>query len=129
MKLIPVKSSNVSSLGYIASKQVLHAAFTNGSLYEYHDVPENVFIECLGAPSVGSYFAKNVARKFSFFKVEDGTCRGCEFLDLVVSDQYENIRIPMCKKFKIEVPNLARLEDCDEPFFRDRVVCKKPEGV
>jgi hypothetical protein len=122
MKLISVKSSNISAVEFIATRKVLHVQFHNGSLYEYHNVPQEVATAMLEAPSVGSYFNKNVARKFNYFKVENTSCTGCSFLDLEMVDGVSSGG--HCKKYNVElfppaeqkIPN--RLEECDETFFK-----------
>ena len=43
MERIPVSSSNIASLGYDAATQTLQVEFLSGSIYQYFDVPTNVF--------------------------------------------------------------------------------------
>jgi len=124
MKLSPVTSSNIKAVAYNAPKKVMHVQFTNETLYEYHDVPENVHAEMINSSSIGGYFSKNVARKFKYFKVENTSCEGCEFF--VAGDGLVETK-DKCKKygveFEIEEQEKAvilpqRLEQCDEPFFK-----------
>ena len=38
-----VSSSNLRSIGYDHSSSTLEVEFNNGSIYQYFDVPENVY--------------------------------------------------------------------------------------
>ena len=61
----PVVSSNISSVGYDAPSLTLEIEFHSGKVYQYFDVPEQVYGEFVGAASLGSYFnaqIKNVYR-------------------------------------------------------------------
>ena len=60
------QSSNVARFGYDESNQVLKVEFKNGAIYDYYDVPENVFQGMTGAPSAGQYLAQNVKSRFRY---------------------------------------------------------------
>jgi len=62
MNRIPVKSSNVESVGY--ENGTLEVKFLNGRLYQYHNVPESVHKTLMSGVSVGTYLAKNVCGKY-----------------------------------------------------------------
>ena len=68
--MYPVKSSNVSKIGYNEQTQILRVQFNNGGLYEYFDVNKNVFEQMQKAESVGSFISKNVAKIYKYKKVE-----------------------------------------------------------
>src|SRR5690606_37210664 len=53
---IPVVSSNIASVGYDAKKKLLEIEFHHGAVYQYFDVPENVYEELMGSTSLGAYF-------------------------------------------------------------------------
>jgi TIR domain/KTSC domain len=53
---IPVRSSNLASVGYDPDSCVLEIAFHSGSVYRYFDVPECLFQGLLGASSHGRFF-------------------------------------------------------------------------
>lgn len=71
MNRITVKSSDLKSVGYDKTIQTLEVEFHNGSIYKYTRVPIYVYIELMGASSIGSYFAKNIrdARQYSCTKI------------------------------------------------------------
>ncbi|MBA4191326.1 MAG: KTSC domain-containing protein [Planctomycetaceae bacterium] len=67
-----VESSNVFSVGYRVSDKTLFVKFKSekrgyeGSRYTYYDVPSDVYLALLNAPSKGKYLAANVKGKYSF---------------------------------------------------------------
>lgn len=65
IELKPVTSSNLAATGYDPVAHVLAVKF-NGSdkVHHYRDVPAEVVAAMDEAPSVGSFFAKNVRDKF-----------------------------------------------------------------
>ena len=69
MKRIPVLSSNIASLGYDAATQTLQVEFLSGSLYQYFDVPQNVFEDFKNAGSKGKYLAVQIKGIYRYAKV------------------------------------------------------------
>ncbi|EMF7823953.1 TPA: KTSC domain-containing protein [Yersinia enterocolitica] len=65
----PVSSSNIQSIGYDSSDQILEIEFNNGAVYQYFDVPEHVYTELISSPSVGGYLAKSIKGNFRFSRV------------------------------------------------------------
>lgn len=61
---IPVASSSIASVAYRAHDQVLEVRFLRGTVYEYVDVPEDVFACLLAADSKGRYFNAAVRNCF-----------------------------------------------------------------
>ncbi|WP_083233036.1 KTSC domain-containing protein [Pseudomonas graminis] len=66
MERVSVSSSNIASVGHDASSQTLEIEFLNGSIYEYYDVPDDVYQELVHASSVGGYFAQRVKNVYGF---------------------------------------------------------------
>lgn len=58
MQLYSVASSNLDSVGY--SDGVMRIHFKSGSLYEYHNVTESLYIDLISAPSIGKFFSDNI---------------------------------------------------------------------
>jgi hypothetical protein len=56
MRRVPVISTNLHSVGYDASSQLLTIEFRNGSIYEYERVPLKVHADLMKAKSHGKYF-------------------------------------------------------------------------
>lgn len=59
-----VKSSNIKSIGYDAAKHLLEVEFTNGTVYQYKDVPQDKYNDLVSADSIGRYFMQNIRGKF-----------------------------------------------------------------
>lgn len=68
MKMQPVTSSQVESIGYDAATKVLAVKFKSG-MYEYDGVPPEVHDGILKAESVGKFLGAHVKGKFQFRKV------------------------------------------------------------
>ena len=58
----PVTSSNLRSVGYEQATQTLEVEFHNGSIYQYHGVPQRIYDGLMAAPSHGSYLDANVKK-------------------------------------------------------------------
>ncbi len=69
MERIPVKSSNISSIGYDEDSNTLEIEFHNGAVYQYFDVPFSVYDDLMGADSQGIYLAQNIKGKYRFVRV------------------------------------------------------------
>lgn len=68
-KRIQVYSSNVSSVGYDPIENILEVEFKNGTVYQYFDVPEDIYLEMMHADSVGKYLNNTVKGKFQYTKI------------------------------------------------------------
>ena len=69
MERVRVSSSNVASVGYYEDSQTLEVEFLNGSVYQYFDVPEQIYIGLRDADSVGGYLAANIKGVYRYSKV------------------------------------------------------------
>ncbi|MFA7061265.1 MAG: KTSC domain-containing protein [Pedobacter sp.] len=69
MKMIPVDSSNVEAVGYDEKSSTLQVEFKNGGMYQYFDVPEDVFIGLRDASSVGGYLVARIKGTYRYSKV------------------------------------------------------------
>ena len=66
MQRQPVSSSNLASIGYDASSQVLEIEFLNGGLYHYFGVPQGLYDQLMAAGSHGSFFSQHIRNAFQF---------------------------------------------------------------
>lgn len=66
---VPVKSSNVKSVGYSAKTKTLHVEFTNGGVYEYGNVPSEKYAALRKAKSIGGYLAASIKGKHTHKKL------------------------------------------------------------
>ncbi len=69
MEMIPVKSSNLNSVGYDAINLILEIKFHEGHVYRYYNVPLNIYNGLMGAISHGKYFDQNIKGYFRFIKI------------------------------------------------------------
>ncbi|MDQ3914530.1 MAG: KTSC domain-containing protein [Actinomycetota bacterium] len=56
MKLVPVESSVIASVGYEDAASSLTIVFKDGHVYEFHLVPRSIFEDFLASGSKGSFF-------------------------------------------------------------------------
>ena len=68
MRMLPITSSNIKAAGW--EDNVLRVRFSNGSEYEYKNVPAEVYSGLMSADSQGKFFHKNIKAKFTGGKVE-----------------------------------------------------------
>ena len=62
MNRTPVSSSNLASVGYDASQQILEIEFLTGSVYQYFNVPQAIYEGLMAADSHGRYFDANIKK-------------------------------------------------------------------
>ena len=60
------ESSNIARFKYDEVSRVLKIEFKNGGLYDYFDVPDNVFEGMRNAPSKGQYLAQLIKGKYRY---------------------------------------------------------------
>ena len=58
--LAKVKSSMVYAVGYDADNQELELVFNSGKIFQYKDVPPDVYEELMKASSIGCYVRNNI---------------------------------------------------------------------
>ena len=66
MKREKVDSSNLASVGYDPSNLILEIEFNHGGVYQYFEVPREVYDQLMGADSHGKYFAKSIKNIYEF---------------------------------------------------------------
>ena len=69
MKRQSVESSNLASIGYDAENEILEVEFKHGGVYQYFDVPQNVYEELMNASSHGVYFSANIRNDYEYQKL------------------------------------------------------------
>ena len=65
----PVVSSQISEIGYSPAYSILRVQFKNHSVYEYQDVPKEIYEALEMAASVGKFFNANIKAKYAFHRV------------------------------------------------------------
>ncbi len=69
MERIPVNSSIIVDIGYDPNTMTLELSFTQGTVYQYFDVPEALYSELLRADSKGKYFHANIKDAYRYAKL------------------------------------------------------------
>lgn len=64
-----VESSNLASVGYDAENEILEVEFKHGGVYQYFDVPQNVYEELMNVSSHGVYFSANIRNDYDYQKM------------------------------------------------------------
>lgn len=67
MRMIPVSSSNIQSIGY--ENGTLYIAFHSGGLYSYSGVPENVYQSLMAADSHGKFFHAYIKNAYPYQRI------------------------------------------------------------
>lgn len=67
MQTHDVESSVIDAVGYT---RVLEVHFDSGRIYQYYDVPDEVYAGMLAAESKGRYFNAHIRDKFSYQEIE-----------------------------------------------------------
>jgi hypothetical protein len=65
----PVQSSDLNSVGYDNEGHILEIAYNSGGIYQYQNVPEEVYSQLLSAPSKGKYFHAFIKNKYPYRRV------------------------------------------------------------
>jgi hypothetical protein len=67
---VEIKSTNLKHAKYDTEEKSLVVEFNNGTIYEYENVPWELFTKFRMAESQGSFFSKNIARAFKYKKIK-----------------------------------------------------------
>jgi KTSC domain len=59
-----VDSSAIRSMGYDPESRTLEVEFQSGSIYDYFGVSSRLWASLQGAPSKGSFFARQIRGRF-----------------------------------------------------------------
>ena len=69
MQRQPVSSAIVASIGYDKASAVLEVEFVSGAVYEYFEVPEQVYLEVVSAESIGKATTSVIIGRFQFARL------------------------------------------------------------
>lgn len=70
MQLVIVESSMIHAVGYDKEKRLLEIIFNSGGIYQYADVPPEVYEGLLNAESKGHYFLGNIRDAFQSWELK-----------------------------------------------------------
>ena len=69
MKREPVESSMLRSIGYDAEQHILELEFNSGKVYQYFEVPAQVYQDMMKDDSKGSYFRGVIDGAYNYVQV------------------------------------------------------------
>ncbi len=69
MQKDPVASSNLASVGYSRETETLEIEFLSGSVYQYYNVPENIYNELMRAGSKGQFLHAYIKNAYPYSRV------------------------------------------------------------
>lgn len=69
MERYSVASSNIASIGYDADVETLEIEFLSGSIYQYFNVPENMYNKIMQAGSKGKFLNTYIKNAYPFSRV------------------------------------------------------------
>ena len=64
-----VNSTSIVSIGYDENSQTLEIEFKNSNVYQYFDVPKNLYDDLISAPSQGQFLTQNIKGNYRYSKV------------------------------------------------------------
>ena len=71
MERTRVKSSVIAALAYNSKTRVLEVEFHGGRVYDYLDVPKDIYRDLLAVESIGKYFNESVRPHYRGVLVRD----------------------------------------------------------
>jgi hypothetical protein len=67
---VVIKSSNLKFASYETFTKILTITFNNESIYEYYNVPWEIFARLRSTESQGKYFNTEIARNYKYKKIK-----------------------------------------------------------
>ena len=64
-----VSSANLQSIGYDSREQTLEVEFSNGSIYQYYNVPDSLHDQIMQAPSKGQFLNACIKNHYPYSRV------------------------------------------------------------
>jgi hypothetical protein len=65
----PISSSTVASVGYEEDSMTLEVEFVKGTVYQYPNVPREIYEELMGASSKGNYINTVLKARFTGIRI------------------------------------------------------------
>ncbi len=73
MRLDTVESNMIHAIGYDPETQILEIIFNEGSIYQYGDVPPQVYEAFMRAESKGNFFIEHIRTGYNYWEWEPGS--------------------------------------------------------
>lgn len=65
----PVSSTSIQSIGYEPETSTLEIEFQSGEVYDYFDVPLQIYADFMKSDSHGQFFLRNIRDQYAYRKV------------------------------------------------------------
>lgn len=69
MERYSVASSNVAAIGYDPESETLEVEFLIGSIYQYYNVPQNMYDQLMAEPSKGRFLNTYIKNAYPYSRV------------------------------------------------------------
>lgn len=69
MQRYSVASSNISSIGFDPATETLEVEFLNGSIYQYYNVPQNMYDKLMAEGSKGRFLNTYIKNAYPYSRV------------------------------------------------------------
>ena len=70
MRMTPIDSTAVARVGYDPAKRVLRVEYTNERIYDYLNVPPQIYKQLLNADSAGEFVNLGIKPNYAYSEVE-----------------------------------------------------------
>jgi hypothetical protein len=67
---VDIKSSNLKFASYNTGSKILTVTFNNASIYEYYEVPWEIFTKFRMTDSQGKFFNANITKNYKYKKIK-----------------------------------------------------------
>lgn len=62
------ESSHVRRVSYHPTTNTLQIQFANGTMYNYHNVPQNIYEDAIRSPSIGKFISAHIKMYYQYEK-------------------------------------------------------------
>ena len=69
MQRYSVASSNIAAIGYDPATETLEIAFLSGAIYQYYNVPENMYDQLMREGSKGRFLNAYIKNAYPYSRV------------------------------------------------------------
>lgn len=69
MERYSVASSNIASIGYDAGTETLEVEFLSGAIYQYYNIPQNMYDQLMQAGSKGRFLNTYIKNAYPYSRV------------------------------------------------------------
>lgn len=69
MQKNPVSSSNLAAVGYDSDSETLEVEFLSGSIYQYYNVPQNMYDQLMQEGSKGRFLNAYIKNAYPYSRV------------------------------------------------------------